>query len=327
MSTILYTPTYYTSPGTQARVNLIRKSLEITGHKTTLITGRESQLQKIYHKIGERLLTKETTWKIIGRLISKPIIKQKPKNAILFIDVSASAIPYLKKHNINTILSIEDLTPEYKNYDQEATQKFYQILTKHAEQANTIITPSYVLSERLKQLSLKAITVPIGLEPHISPQEALARPHPPTILHTGQINTQKQIKTLLNLAKKYKLLVHNFGKLKDKLNHPNIEKYRKPTPEEAIDIVKQAHLGLILEHRKAYTLSRLYYHTSLLQPIIAEGEGLWIREAYRLGIKLRPLEAIEKMAENYEQHVKECAQAQKKLTIPHIHEPLLNLLQ
>jgi len=326
MSTILYTPTYYTSPGTQARVNLIRKSLEITGRKTTLITGRETQLQKIYHTIGDKLLTKETTWKIIGRLISKPIIKQKPKNAILFIDVSASAIPHLKKHNINTILSIEDLTPEYKNYNRKTSEKFYQILTKHAEQANTIITPSHTLTQRLKHLGLKAITIPIGLEPHISPQEALARPHPLTILHTGQLNTQKQIKTLLNLADKYKLLVHNFGKLKDKLNHPNIEKYRKPTPEEAIDITKQAHLGLILEHRKAYTLSRLYFHTSLLQPIIAEGEGPWIKEAHHLEIRLHPLGAIEKIAENYEQHVKECAQAQKKLAIPHIHKPLLNLL-
>ena len=278
------------------------------------------------HKIGDKLLTKETAWKIIGRLISKPIIKQKPKNAILFIDVSASAIPYLKKQNINTILSIEDLTPEYKNYNSKTAEKFYQILTKHAEQANTIITPSHTLTQRLKQLGLKAITVPIGLEPHISPQEALTRPHPPTILHTGQINTQKQIETLLNLAKKYKLLVHNFGKLKDKLNHPNIEKYRKPTPEEAIDITKQAHLGLILEHRKAYTLSRLYYHTSLLQPIIAEGKGPWIKEAHHLGIKLHPLEAIEKMTGNYEKYVIEYLQAQERLSIPYIHKSLLSQL-
>jgi len=327
MSTILYTPTYYTSPGTQARVNLIRKSLEITGHKTTLITGRETQLQKIYHTIGDKLLTKETAWKIIGRLISKPIIKQKPKNAILFIDVSASAIPYLKKHNINIILSIEDLTPEYKNYNPKTAEKFYQILTKHAEQANAIITPSYTLSERLEHLGLKAIPVPIGLEPYVSPEEALTRSDPLIILHTGQLNTQKQIKTLTNLANKYKLLVHNFGKLANKLNHPNIEKYRKPTPEKAITIVKQAHLGLILEHRKAYTLSRLYFHTSLLQPIIAEGEGSWIKEARHLGMKLHSLETIEKIAENYNQHVKEYVQAQKRLLIPHIHKPLLNLLQ
>ena len=327
MSTILYTPAYHTSPGTQSRVDLIRKSLEMTGYKTVLITGRESPLQKIYHKIGERLLTKESVWKAIGKLISKPIIKQKPKNAILFIDISASAIPYLKKHNINTILSIEDLTPEYKNYNPKASKKFYQILIKHAEQADAIITPSYTLSKRLEHLSLKAIPVPIGLEPHVSLKEALVRPRPPTLLHAGQLNTQRQLKTLLSLADKYKLLVHNFGKIVNKLNHPNIEKYRKPTAEEAIDTAKWAHLGLILEHRKAYTLSRLYFHTSLLQPIIAEGKGPWIEEAHYLGMKLHPLEAIEKITKNYEQHVKECAQAQKKLSIQHIHKPLLNLLQ
>ena len=326
MSIVLYTPIYRASPGTQFRVNLVQKSLEITGHKTTLITGRETQLHKIYHSLGDKLLTKESVWKIIGKLISKPIIKQKPKTAILFIDVCASAIPYLKKHNVNTILSIEDLTPEYKNYNPKTAEKFYQILTKHAEQANVIITPSYTLSERLEHLGLKAIPVPIGLEPYITPEEALARPSPPTILHAGQLNTKKQMEILLNLADKYKLLIHNFGRLADKLKHPNIEKYRKLTPKEAINTVKRAHLGLILEYRKAYTLSRLYFHTSLLQPIIAEGEGDWIREAHLLGMKLHSLKAITKIVENYEQHIRDCTQVQKKLSIPYIHRSLLNLL-
>ena len=326
MSIVLYTPIYHASPGTQSRVNLIRKSLEITGHKTILIIGREFQLQKAYHALGDKLLTREIIWKAIGKLISKSIIKQKPKKVILFIDISASAIPYLKKHNIKTILSIEDLTPEYKNYNLKASKKFYQVFTRYVEQADAIITPSHTLSERLKHIGIKAITVPIGLEPYISIEEALARPQPSTILHAGQINTQRQIKILLNLANKYKLLVHNFGKLADKLNHPNIKKYRKPMPEKAVDIAKQAHLGLILEFRKAYTLSRLYFHTSLLQPIISEGYGSWLEEATYLGIKLYSLKAIEKIVNNYEQYVNEYIKIQKELSIPHVHRPLLDLL-
>ena len=135
------------------------------------------------------------------------------------------------------------------------------------------------------------------------------------------------MKVLLNLADKYKLMIHDFGKLSNKLNHPNIIKYRKPSPEEAINIVKQAHLGLVLEFRKAYTLSRLYFYVSMLQPIIAEGEGPWVKEAYHLGIKLYPLNAIEEVIKNYEQHIIEYAQVQKKLLIPYIHKPLLSLLQ
>ena len=44
--------------------------------------------------------------------------------------------------------------------------------------------------------------------------------------------------TLLNLADEYKLLVHIFDKLKDKLNHFNIEKYRKLTSEGVIEMTK-----------------------------------------------------------------------------------------
>jgi len=327
MNIVLYTPVYYTSPGTQSRVNLIRESLEMTGYKTTIVTGRESQLQNVYHTLGKKLLTKEITWKIIGKMIFKSIYRQKPKNVILFLDVSASAIPYLKKHDINTILSIEDLTPEYKNYDQKASEKFYQILAKYAEQADAIISSGYTLSEQLKRIGLRTIPVPVGLKPYVSLKEALARSPPPIILHAGQLNIQRQLDVILSLARRYKLMVHNFGKLASNLNHPNIIKYRELTPEKAMRIIKHAHIGLVIEYKKTYSLNRLYFHTSMLQPIIAEGEGPWIKEAHHLEIRLHPLEAIEKIAENYEQHVKECAQTQKKLSIPHIHKPLLNLLQ
>ena len=328
MNVVLYTPTYYLSPGTQARVDLVRKSLEIAGHKTILIIGRESQLQSIYHTLGKRLLTLETMWKVMGRLISRPICKQRPKVAILFMDVSASAIPYLKKCGISAILSIEDLAPEYKNYYLKTSEKFYQILAKYADQADAIISSGYTLSTRLKKIGLRAIPIPVGLEPHISIEEALSRPsNPPTILHAGQLNTQRQIEVILNLADKYRLIVHDFGRLADKLSHPKIEKYREPTPEKAMLVAKQANIGLVVEYKKTYSLNRLYFHTSLLQPIIAEGCGPWIEEANYLGIKLHPLSAVEEIIKNYNQNVRKCFVTQKRLAIPNIHKPLLSLLE
>jgi hypothetical protein len=327
MRVILYTPTYYASPGTQARVDLVKKSLEIAGHKTTLIIDRESQLQSIYHALGERLLTLETVWKVMGRLISRSICKQRPKAVILFIDISASAIPYLKKNGISTILSIEDLTPEYKNYDFKASEKFYQILGKYADQADTIISSSYTLSKRLKHIGLKVIPVPIGLESYISIEEALSRIYSPFILHAGRINLQRQIEVILNLADKYRLMIHNTGELADKISHPHVEKYRESTLEKAVLIARRANMGLIVEYRKAYTLSRLYFHLSLLQPIIAEGRGPWVEEANYLGIKLHQLSAVEEIIENYERYVRKCAEAQEGLIIPNVHKQLLSLLE
>ncbi|MGB9810070.1 MAG: hypothetical protein ACPLSA_08560, partial [Caldanaerobacter sp.] len=273
MRTILYTPVYYTSPGTQARLDLVRKSLQMAGHKTVLITGHETWLQNIYHTLGERLLKLENIWKIIGKYIVKAVYKQKPEAVILFLDVSAAAVPYLKRSGIYTILSIEDLTPEYKSYDSKAANKFYQTFVKYAEQADIIISPSYTLSKRLEQLGLKAITVPIGLEPLVSLKEALARPFPPILLHSGQLNMQRKVEIILSLANRYRLLVHNFGNLAAMLHHPNVIKYRGTTLEEVVSIVRQVHVALILEYRRAYTLSRLYFHTSLLQPIVADGWG------------------------------------------------------
>ncbi|MFH8039212.1 MAG: hypothetical protein QXJ14_04360 [Candidatus Aenigmatarchaeota archaeon] len=328
MTTVaLYTPIYYASPGTQYRVDLIRKSLEKSGYRTTLISGSGAELKNLYNILGERLLSSESVWKIMGRSISGLICKHRPRNVILFIDISASAIPYLKKHDINVILSIEDLTPEYKKYSLKASRKFYQIFLKYADQADVIISSSYTLSKRLEHMGLKAIPVLIGLEPYVSLEEALARQYPPVLLHAGQLDTQKKIKIIIDLAHKYKILVHNFGNLANKLNHSNIKKYRESDWNKVLEIVRKAHIGIVLEYRKPYSLTRLYFHVSLLQPIIADGCGPWIDEASNLGITLYPLNTIEEIMGNYNRYVKRYAEVQKKLTVPNVHEPLLNLIR
>ncbi|RLI44114.1 hypothetical protein DRO64_04560 [Candidatus Bathyarchaeota archaeon] len=329
MNILLYSPTFYESPGTQARMILLRKSLTKAGFETSILVGREKLLRKLYHYSSRRILTLRSAWKLMGKTISRQITKKNPDAVILFIDVSSSAIPYLKKHNadITVILSIEDLTPEYKEYDEETSRKFYNILIEHASEADIIITPSFTLSEKLLKLGLEAITIPIGLEPYVTLGEALSRSPPPIILHTGQLNSQKQIDTILKLAQKYKMLVHNFGKLSQLLTHPNILKYREITPEKAVSICRRAHMGLIIEYRNAYTLTRYYFHTSLLQPIIVKGRGPWLREAKLLGMTLNPIDNIDEIINKYEHYVRDQFECQKKLSIPFVHSPLINMLK
>ncbi|MEM2506811.1 MAG: hypothetical protein QXF61_07220, partial [Nitrososphaeria archaeon] len=196
----------------------------------------------------------------------------------------------------------------------------------YANQADAVISPSYTLSKKLQHMGLKVIPVPTGLEPHISFEEALARQYPPILLHAGQLDIQRKIKIITDLAHKYKILVHDFGGLANKLNHPNIEKYREPDLNKALKIVKKAHIGIVLERKKTYSLTRLYFHVSLLQPLIAEGCGPWINEANNLGITLYSLNTIEEIMGKYDQHVKKYVEAQKKFAIPKVHKPLLDLI-
>ena len=323
---VLYSPIYYNSPGTQFRINLLQKSLRLAGYRTKLIIGRESEFKHIYHLIGSRLLCKEITWKILGKIIAKSLRVQVFDTVILFTDVCASAIPYLCKQ-YNVILSVENLTPEYENYDPRSSKNFYSIFVKFARGASAVISPSYILSRKIEALGLNTITVPIGSEYYVSLRYALKRAcSPPTILHVGPLYHKKQIEILEYLSHNYRLIVHDFGKLSRELKNPEIAKYREPTPEDALYIARQANVGLILEYKRTPTLSKFYYFTSLLQPIIAEGRGEWKREAEVLGIRLYPLDLLDDIAENYCKYIRESEESRKRLRIPQVHKPLIRLL-
>lgn len=326
MSIVLYTPVYCESPGTQFRVDMIQRSLEMSGYDTLIIRSKIPNMKKLYDTVGEELITLEAVWKAIGLFISRLIYKYKPETAILFLDVTASAIPFLKKFGIKTILSIEDLTPEYMKYSSKASEKFYKLLIESADQADLVISPSYTLSQKLKYMGLKNIPVLVGLEPYVSYEDAIARTYPPIILHTGRLNIQKQVDIIFNLAERYKLLVHEFGKFANKLNHHNIIKYKTSTPEKAASLVKRAHAGLIIEYRDAYTLTRIYFHLAMLQPIIMYGKGSWIKEISFLGLNTFISNEICKIFQNYESYVKIYFDIQKKLAVPNVHEPLLKEL-
>jgi len=128
---LLFTPVYYSSPGTQARVNLIKRSLNMVGYNTSLIIGNENILKKLYTMFGKLLLTRKSVWDLIGRMIAEKILSNNPESVVLFTDICASAAPYLSRRGIKVVLSIEDLTPEYEEYSVEKSQVFFKLLKEY----------------------------------------------------------------------------------------------------------------------------------------------------------------------------------------------------
>jgi len=322
---LLFTPVYSSSPGTQARVNLIKKSLNMMGYSTRLIIGDEGILKRLYSTFGEILLTRKNVWDLIGKIITKKVLSNKPDSVILFTDICASAVPYISRKGVKVVLSIEDLTPEYKGYSAEKSQVFLKLLKDYAMEADLIITPSFMLERRLKDLDIKACTVPIGLEPVLNIQEALGRGL--LLLHAGQVNDKRKLAIITSLAKKYRILLHDVGTFSKQIRHPNIRKYRAVSPEDAIKLCKRASIGLVIEYRRAYTLTRLYYHVAMLQPIVGRGAGPWLNEAKILGIGINSLEYVQNIHENYDHFVAPLVKIVEKLTLPHVHRPLLDFLQ
>jgi len=307
------------------RVDLIRKSLEFSSFKTRLVTYGDSIIKKVYNLLGDKLLTKDAFWRLIGKKLADRIVSYNPDAVIMFTDVCASAIPFLAKRKIRVILSIEDLTPEYKEYPHIKALKFYELLKSYSCEADLIITPSFILEQRLKKLGIVANTVPIGLENVLSPEEALKRDR--LILHAGQLDDIRKIDFIHSVANNYKILVHDIGRFSSKLNNPNVIRYRFNSLERALEVCKKASVGLVIEYRKAYTLSRIYYHTALLQPIIGQGGGPWVNEVNKLGINIYSINSLEDIFNNYERLATLLANIRELLAIPNVHEKLINFLR
>jgi len=307
------------------RVDLIRESLELSGFKTRLITYGDSIVKKVYNLLGDKLLTKDAFWRLIGKKLADRIMSYNPDAVIVFTDICASTIPFLAKRKIKVVLSIEDLTPEYKAYPLTKALKFYELLKSYSSEADLIITPSFILEQRLKRLGIIATTVLIGLESVLSLREALERDK--LILHAGQLDDIRKVSIIYSIANNYKVMVHNVGKFSGKLRHSNVIKYRFNSLKTALEFCKKASMGLVVEHRRAYTLSRIYYHTALLQPIIGQGGGPWVNEVNKLGINIYSINSLEDIFNNYERLATLLANIRELLAIPNVHEKLINFLR
>jgi len=297
----------------------------MVGYNTSLIIGNENILKKLYTMFGKVLLTRKSVWDLIGRMIAEKILLNNPESVILFTDICASAAPYLSRRGIKVVLSIEDLTPEYEKYSVEKSQVFFKLLKEYVMGADLVITPSFMLERRLRSLDIKACTVPIGLEPVLNIEEASNREL--LLLHAGQLNDRRKLAMIMSLAEKYRILLHDVGVLSKQIHHPNIRKYRANSPEDAIRLCKRASIGLVIEHRRAYTLTRLYYHVSMLQPIVGCGVGPWLDEAKILGIEINSPELIENIYEDYGDFVAPLVKIVEKLKLPNVHRLLLDFLR
>jgi len=72
------------------RVDLIKKSLELSGFKTRLIVYGDHTLKKFYNFLGDKLLTKDMFWKLIGKRLADKITDYSPDVVIMFTDVCFS---------------------------------------------------------------------------------------------------------------------------------------------------------------------------------------------------------------------------------------------
>lgn len=327
MKVLIYTPTYWKSPGTQYRIDMLKESLSQAGIDVFVKISRENILRNLYKIFSHYLLLNKKTWIIIGKKISTEIAKYRPTYAILVHDVTACASKYLEAMGIRTIISVEDLSARYNSkiyYNFKRRYYIINILCECLKNAWKIITPAYTLSSEISALcGVDVITVPIGLKPYVDFEMAVRRSFPIKIAHVRWLKNHYNFDELIKYIHSNKnviFFIHNIGLVKN-INAPNIIKYRFKRPEEALDFLSRAHYGLIIEYGDFYTLSTFYYHLSLLQPMITKLSHKLQDEARLLGLPINS-----HIRNEYEKEVKYLLHLRDRFRIPIVHNQLLKWL-
>jgi hypothetical protein len=308
---------------------MIKKALEGQFEVKVLCDRNENALRFAYHLLGPTLLTRKQTWDRVGERIAKIILREKPDVAILITDVTAGAIPLLKRANVKVILSIEDLSAEWLKIERS---HFCRILSSYACNANHIMAVSKELHDKLLDLGIESIVVKPGLEKIIVDiNEALERRSSRILVNSGQIQfPESKIafeKILSQVVDKYEILSYSGGKFAAKLQRkfPAVDWYNYPSYNEAIETIKKGSIGLLVRFR-AHNPTRIYFHASMLQPVIAVG-SCWTNEITdnSLGIVVDPLQvqdSIDDIFENYHTYVKAVESYANNNTLPKAYEPL-----
>jgi len=324
---VIYTPTYWKSPGTQYRIDMLMESLKLRGIDASLIVDREGVLRALYQRLSSILLDKKEVWDFIGKLIGLKVLRYKPDYVILVHDVTACATEYLDKVGVKAIVSVEDLTARYVSSIRKNPSKasaVNNILCQCLEQAWRIITPSYTLSSHINLMcGVKSFTVPVGLKPYIDFIDAVNRQPPIKIAHTRWLKHQANYAELLRFIRATRdalFLVHNIG-LATHIKEPNVIKYRFDRPKEAASYLSQAHYGLVVELSDHYTLTAFYYHMALLQPIIGRLSNRLQREAQAMELPI-----YSTIPSDYERELKILTDIRERYKIPVVHGELLKWL-
>jgi hypothetical protein len=331
----IYTPAYSKSPGTRYKVDMLRKAI-MRKHEAILICDdNESILRQAYRHLGPSLLNWHSTWERIGKRIGSTILSAEPDAAVLITDISASAIPFLKRNGVRTILSIEDLTPVWLKMANP--DSFYVQLRSFSKDADGIITVSEALREKLQRIGIPSEVVPHGIEKlYVNEEEACERrAKGVVILNSGQVEFEEERKAFeisaTKILEKYPIMSYSFGRHNPKLQakFPQITWYNYSSPEEAVPHLKECSVGLMIRFNTERP-TRLFYHASMLQPIVAIGDS-WTGEVSekKLGIAASPegsLEAVDRILEDYENYLQSMIIFAQENLLENAYAPLMRML-
>jgi len=331
----IYAPAYSKSPGTRYKVDMLHQAI-MRKHEAILICDEnEGILRQAYRHLGPSLLNWHSTWERLGKRIGSTILSAEPDAAVLITDISASAIPFLKRNGVKTILSVEDLTPVWLKMANP--DPFYEQLRSFSRDADGIIAVSEALREKLQRIGIPSEVVPHGLEKlYVNEEEAYRRREKGVaILNSGQVEFEEERKAFEisanKILQKYPIMSYSFGKHNPGLQakFPQITWYDYSSPEEAIPHLKECSLGLMIRFNTERP-TRLFYHASMLQPIVAIGDR-WVGEVSekKLGIAVSPegsLEAVDTMLEDYEKYIKSIKAFAQENLLENAYAPLMRML-
>jgi hypothetical protein len=331
----IYTPTYRQSPGTRYKVDMLVKALSAKHEATLVCEEDESLFRRVYRLLGPSLLNWGLTWASIGRRIGGRLLPLHPDAAVLVTDVTAGAIPILKASGVRTILSIEDLTPVWLHMSN--AEPFYRQLASFSRGADGVIAVSEHLREKLLQMGIPSQVVPHGIE-RMQVDEGRARERakqPVTVLNAGQLVSAKERNafrsSMARILPRYRVMSYSFGKQSQKLkkDFPDIDWYSFASPAEAARHLVSASVGLVIRFNTERP-TRIFYHASMLQPMVAVGDG-WVDEVAResIGLVSSPegaLEAVDAILGDYGHHVGSVRAYAERNLLPAAYAPLMKML-
>ena len=301
-----------------------------------LIDEKETMLRTFYRSVGSHMLNYKWVHKYIGKRIAKKIINKKPDVAILLIDVTACAIPILKRKGINVVLSVEDLTTEWLSVKNK--EKILSFLRSYATLSDKVIVISDDLQVRMAKIGIDADIVPPGLEQiYVGLDYALDRFNKSKcILHAGKLQHREEIESFCMITKQILEKYEMKSYLADRNYYPFLKEkfrfiqwYNYPSAKEAIGHIRDCFAGLVIRY-KAHSPTRLYYHASMLQPIIGIGDT-WLNAITKNGIGVisapgNVLQNIESILNNYKDYVANVYEFAKKNILESAYSPLIQFL-
>lgn len=335
MRIAIYAPVYNNSPGTRFRVDALQKALHPFFDTFLIVDQRQYILKKLYHTQFRSLSLRFTVMqKILGKIIYNSIKTVKPNVVILVHFESALAIPFLHEAGITSILFTEDLS---KNMLIGKPDPWEQTLIHQARKAAFVVALSTRAKKILNSYGLHdVLVIPPGVDKvHISQSEAIQRINKGiSILHSGAIENSMQyliLDKILNYLKNdYKVYFAKIGRYCPQLmkKHPNITWYWFSSFNEALQKLRECSIGLIVRHG-VFMPSRLFFHASLLQPIVGIGD-YWISEIEdnKIGLICKSINsitnAIDTIVTNYDKYVNNMYKYAEKNNLQKVYFPLIN---